>query len=99
MIDSLFRNEAIWVFTDNWSEAVFGDLVAGYSVLIVYDGARLPWRDTKYGQRAWNIYAQFKFDDGKVHQQLLQGPIMIEGSAPPPPPLVILSRVFKVSLT
>ena len=69
------------MFAGDWSEEVNRDLVAGSSVLIVYDGSRLPGRDTMYGERAWGIYAEYKFDDGSVHEQKLEGPKMVEGTS------------------
>ncbi len=80
-IDSLNSDvQATWEFNGDWSEAVTGSLVAGSSVLIVYDGARLPWRDTYHGLPAWSILAYYKFDDGNVQYNLLEGPEMIEGN-------------------
>ena len=74
------KDQAIWAFSKKFEESVIGNLFAGGDVLIVYDAARLPGRDTRYGQRAWDIYAEFQFNGGEVHQQLLQGPELIEGT-------------------
>ncbi|XP_046845413.1 uncharacterized protein LOC124439229 isoform X3 [Xenia sp. Carnegie-2017] len=69
-----------WVFLKaHWSENVRGKLIAGEEVQIVYDKARLPYIDKRYGQRAWNIFAEYKFnDEHTVHQKMLDGPEKIK---------------------
>ena len=74
------NEEAKWIFQGDWEEKVEGELVAGKEFEIVYDAARLPGRSTLYGQKAWNIYAEFKFNDGdQVHEETLDGPEIIDG--------------------
>lgn len=52
-----------------------GSLEPGKDVRIEYNATRLPNRDTRYGQRAWDIFAEFKYSEaGKVHTQRLEGP-------------------------
>ena len=63
------------VFSKDWKETLYGYLDPGEEVLIEYDASRLPNRDTKYGKRAWNIFAEFQYSEGgKVHSVLLDGP-------------------------
>ena len=63
------------MFSKDWKEVLHGTLEPGESVRIEYDASRLPNRDTRYGQRAWNIFAEVKYSkEGKVHSVLLKGP-------------------------
>ncbi|XP_028408400.1 uncharacterized protein LOC114530974 [Dendronephthya gigantea] len=50
-------------FTGNWEENVHGELGVGREFQIKYNGSRLPWRPTMYGQAAWDIFVEYKFDD------------------------------------
>ena len=57
-------------FGQDWSETVDGDLVAGESVRIVYDDARLPGcRGTQGGVPQWAITAHWRLvgNDGSEH--------------------------------
>ena len=70
----LFHLDRI-VFSKDWKETLYGSLDSGEEVLIEYDASRLPNRDTRYGQRAWDIFAEVKYsEEGKVHSVLLDGP-------------------------
>ena len=46
------------VFSKDWKETLHGTLEPGDEVRIEYDASRLPNRDTRYGKRAWNIFAE-----------------------------------------
>ena len=63
------------MFSKDWKETLHGTLEPGDKVRIVYDASRLPNRDTRYGQRAWNIFAEVQYSEGgKVLSVLLDGP-------------------------
>lgn len=63
------------MFSKNWDEIVQGDLAQRKEVSIAYDAARLPGRDKRYGQRAWDIFAEVKYaDNGAVLSARLEGP-------------------------
>ena len=70
-----FCSEAKIVFSKDWKETLYGYLLPGEEVRIEYAASRLPNRDTRYGQRAWNIFAEIKYSEGgNVHSVLLEGP-------------------------
>ena len=63
------------MFSKDWKETLHGTLEPGDEIRIEYDASRLPNRDTRYGQRAWNIFAEVQYSEGgKVHSVLLDGP-------------------------
>ena len=63
------------VFSKDWKETLHGTLEPGDEVRIEYDASRLPNRDTRYGKRAWNIFAEVQYsEEGRVHSVLLEGP-------------------------
>ena len=62
-------------FSSNWEEKLEGSLVPGEAVRIIYHADRLPRRDTRYGQRAWYIFAEVKYSQhGAVQSVMLEGP-------------------------
>ena len=67
------------MFKHDWTEESFGKFVGGRSVVIAYDASRLPGRDTRYGQRQWSIFAEYKFDEGQLDSRELAGPKVIGG--------------------
>ena len=69
------KHEANITFTSNWDEILRGSLIPGEKVRIIFDAARLPGRDRRYGQKAWEISAEVKYNEnGGVHSARLEGP-------------------------
>lgn len=63
------------MFSKDWKETLHGALEPGELVYIEYHASRLPNRDTRYGQRAWNIFAEVQYSvGGKVHSAIMKGP-------------------------